>query len=147
LSEESSADDGAVEAPTLFIPDECIQVIPIYVWYLSTILFYYNITLNLYMKLLISSLTIIPEQHESRSSCNQTSNLLSSNTPRKNKLRKIINTQKQRLKRLRSINQKKQQKRMAIEQAISILPAKIVRFVESQIDLHSTKVKNKAKNI
>jgi cell division protein FtsL len=114
LSEESSADDGAVEAPTLFIPDEGIQVIPIYVWYLSTILFYYNITLNLYMKLLISSLTIIPEQHESRSSCSQTSNLLSSNTPRKKKLRKIINTQKQRLKRLRSINQKKQQKRMAI---------------------------------
>jgi hypothetical protein len=40
---------------------------------------------------------------------------------------------------------------MPVEQAISvsetILPAKIVRFVESQIDLHSTKEKNKAKNI
>ncbi len=38
---------------------------------------------------------------------------------------------------------------MPVEQAISvlgtILPAKIVRFVESQIDLHSTMVKNNAR--
>lgn len=80
-------------------------------------------------------------QHRRCSASIQTGKELSSNTPRKKKLRKIINTQKQRLKRLRSINLKKQQRRMSVKQATSImetiLPKKIVRFVESQIDLYS----------
>ena len=91
----------------------------------------------------ISQIYIL-EPNNRNSCCSQTSKLLSADTPRRQKLRKIINTQKQKAKRLRhKLKLKKKNRSIPSEEAIKILetmlPPKVVTFVESQIDLNSKK--------
>ena len=89
------------------------------------------------------TLLILEQSHSHSSSC-QTSSSLSNHTPRKIRLRKTINRKDQQIYRLKNrINLKKQHKNHTKKEALKILkkvlPAHIIRFIESQIDLHSKK--------
>ena len=78
----------------------------------------------------------------------QTSPILSQGTPRKRRQKKIIACQIKQLSRLRAkLNKKKmfkkEDKKKIVETLNTLLPERIVNFIEMQIDLHSTKGKGR----
>ena len=78
----------------------------------------------------------------------QTSKKLSHGTPRKAKLRKVIDGQRKRLKRMReALNMKQKRKPILQKEAMTILrqflPDNITKFIELQIDLHQKKPKGR----
>ena len=79
-----------------------------------------------------------------KSVSSQTSHGLSNNTPRKKKLRATNNKNRQQIHRLKKrINMKKQSNTYSTKQALkvleTVLPVHILKFIESQIGLHSCK--------
>ena len=78
------------------------------------------------------------------STSSQTTNEISSNTPRKIKQKKVIKVQKQKIKRLtaalgKAPKGKEARQEKALEEALEKLPANLANFVRMQIRLHGKK--------
>ena len=78
----------------------------------------------------------------------QTSPSLSQGTPRKRRQKKIIACQRKQLSRLRAkVNTekvfKKKDKKKIVDTLNTLLPERIVNFIEMQIDLHAKKGKGR----
>ena len=78
------------------------------------------------------------------STSSQTTDEISSNTPRKMKQKRVIKAQKQKIKRLKAAmgkapKGKEARKEKALEEALQKLPANLANFVRMQIKLHGKK--------
>ena len=81
-----------------------------------------------------------------RDSFSQTSSGLSNNTPRKTKQRKLIHSQRQKIRRLQAALKKptsQGKKEKTIQEALSKLPENLAHFVKMQLELHSRKKKGR----
>jgi hypothetical protein len=78
----------------------------------------------------------------------QTSSDLSKNTPRKTKQRKVIDSQRKKIRRLEEALKKKKPARQGkkdrtLQEALDKLPKNLAHFVRMQLELHSKKKKGR----
>ena len=88
--------------------------------------------------------TILTSTSSMASTSSQTTDEISSNTPRKMKQKRVIKAQKQKIKRLKAAmgkapKGKEARKEKALEEALQKLPANLANFVRMQIKLHGKK--------
>ena len=84
------------------------------------------------------------------STSSQTTDEISSNTPRKVKQKQVIKVQKQKIRRMKSAlgkapKGKEARQEKALEEALEKLPANLANFVRMQIKLHARKEKKREK--